>query len=61
MQRINWKSRSEVKRIKREIKKYKGIIKREEDNEQYDLRFYKPENTPKKYYTIYGNFEIEQG
>ena len=44
--------------MKREIKKYKGIIKQEEDNEKYDPNLYKPENTPKKLYTIYGNFEV---
>jgi hypothetical protein len=49
-----------VKEIKREIKKYKGIIEWEEDSQEFNLRLYKPENTPKKLYTIYGNFEIEQ-
>ena len=50
-----------MKKIKRDIKKYKGIIEWEEDRQEFNLRLYKPENTPKKYYTIYGNFEIEQG
>ena len=46
--------------MRREIKKYKGIIKQEEDNEDYDLKLYRPENTPKKLSTIYGIIEIEQ-
>ena len=49
-----------INRMRREIKKYKGIIKQEEDDEEYDLKLHKPEITPKKLSTIYGIFEIEQ-
>lgn len=41
----------------REIKKYKGVIKREED---IDWGLYVPENTPSKMRTIYGCFELEK-
>ena len=44
----------------REIKKYKGIIKREEDKEDIDWEIYLPENTPTKMRTIYGCFELEE-
>ena len=44
----------------RKIKKYKGVIEREEDKEEIDWKLYIPENTPIKLYTIYGCFEIEK-
>ena len=47
-------------RTMREIKKYKGIIKREEDKEDIDWEIYLPENTPTKMRTIYGCFELEE-
>jgi len=44
----------------KEMKKYKGVIKREEDKEDIDWGLYIPENTPSKMYTVYGCFEFDK-
>ena len=42
------------------IKNYKGVIKREEDQEDIDWSIYVPENTPSNMHMIYGCFEFEK-
>lgn len=42
----------------REIIKYKGVIKTKEEKEKIDLELYKPDITPKKYYTMYGPSDL---